>query len=690
MGLLSTIGAASGRAFGLTRVGAAIRDAYFNLVTLLLPGNGTNGAQNNTFLDSSSNNFTITRNGNTTQGTFSPFSQTGWSVNLDGTGDYLTVADNAVLDMGSSSFTMEFWTYVTGTPSTYQAFISKRASTGVYGGVELYLTSGRTLNLQATLNGSSWGVDITTSSTINLNEWAHIAVVRNGNVWTVYINGTSGATTTVSGTVPDNSSAFTIGAGAADGGHNMVAAYISNFRVVKGTALYTANFTPSTTALTTTSQGATATEVELLTCQGNRFIDISDNAFTITVNGNPSVQAFSPFAPTAAYDVATVGGSGYFDGTGDYLNSTITAFGSGNFTIECWVYFTASVASKGIFHVATSSALPSAVSGIALASGSSGGWALYYNNGSQNTTTTLTAAQNTWIHLAVVKSGTTIRVYVDGVMNQSQTDTANYTSQVAAIGGFYSTAYLLTGYISGFKVTSTADYSGTSTTTANFTLPTAPPSPTSSILCCNFTNAGITDATAKNDLETVGNAQISTTQSKWGGSSIYFDGNGDYLKTATSPIFDFGKSDFTIEFWAYPTSFASASYPIYSATNGSKTDVLAFELNTSGVLGVYVTRAGGVAWSIISNGNIGTLTLNTWNHIAFVRNGSAWRGYVNGVAGSLSTTSSDTVETFNQLSIGAIINNTGWFAGYIDDFRITRFARYTSNFTAPTSAFPLQ
>ena len=57
---------------------AAATDPYYEYTTLLLPGNGTNGAQNNTFLDGSTNNFTITRNGNTTQGTFSPFSQTGW------------------------------------------------------------------------------------------------------------------------------------------------------------------------------------------------------------------------------------------------------------------------------------------------------------------------------------------------------------------------------------------------------------------------------------------------------------------------------------------------------------------------------------------------------------------------------------------------------------------------------------
>jgi hypothetical protein len=53
---------------------APTTDPFFNQTTLLLHGDGTNGAQNNTFLDSSSNTFTITRNGNTTQGTFSPFS----------------------------------------------------------------------------------------------------------------------------------------------------------------------------------------------------------------------------------------------------------------------------------------------------------------------------------------------------------------------------------------------------------------------------------------------------------------------------------------------------------------------------------------------------------------------------------------------------------------------------------------
>ena len=82
--------------------GADAADPYFEYTTLLLPGNGTNGAQNNTFLDGSTNNFTITRNGNTTQGTFSPFSQTGWGGAFNTSTTYLTVTDTANLDRKST------------------------------------------------------------------------------------------------------------------------------------------------------------------------------------------------------------------------------------------------------------------------------------------------------------------------------------------------------------------------------------------------------------------------------------------------------------------------------------------------------------------------------------------------------------------------------------------------------------
>ena len=72
-------------------------DLNFNQTSLLLSGDGTNGGQNNTFLDGSPNAFSITRNGNTTQGTFSPFSRPDgrWSNYFGGVSDYLTVPANA-------------------------------------------------------------------------------------------------------------------------------------------------------------------------------------------------------------------------------------------------------------------------------------------------------------------------------------------------------------------------------------------------------------------------------------------------------------------------------------------------------------------------------------------------------------------------------------------------------------------
>ena len=114
---LSKIGAAALGAFGWTATAAAApqtSDPYYPYVTMLLPGNGTNGAQNNTFLDSSTNNYSLTRNGNTTQGTISPFGS-NWSNYFDGSTSYLSLGTNSAYTFSSGSWTYEGYIYLTMT-----------------------------------------------------------------------------------------------------------------------------------------------------------------------------------------------------------------------------------------------------------------------------------------------------------------------------------------------------------------------------------------------------------------------------------------------------------------------------------------------------------------------------------------------------------------------------------------------
>ena len=92
-------------------------DPYFQYVTSLLHGDGTNGGQNNTFLDSSSNAFTITRNGNTTQGSFSPYGSL-WSNSFNGTNQYCTISNSSALDQ-VGDYTQEGWFFVTASSSFY-------------------------------------------------------------------------------------------------------------------------------------------------------------------------------------------------------------------------------------------------------------------------------------------------------------------------------------------------------------------------------------------------------------------------------------------------------------------------------------------------------------------------------------------------------------------------------------------
>jgi hypothetical protein len=646
-------------------------DDKFNYVTMLLHGDGTNGAQNNTFLDSSTNNFTITRNGNTTQGSFSPYGD-NWSNFFDGTGDYLTTPDNSAWDLGSGAFTIESWVFPTASPA--QPMIIGQWTSSYSWTMQLSNDGNR--YLRALLYDGSFN-DYVSSTSLQLNAWNHCAFVRESNTVSLYLNGSRIFTTSYSGTVSTSSSVVSIGA---DGsGSQPFQGYLSNTRVVVGTALYSGTtYTVPTTPLTA------VTNTRLLTCQSNRFIDTSASPKTITVNGNTSVQRFNPFGASTAYSTSVIGGSGYFDGTGDYLqiaDSSAFTFGSGDFTVEFWIY---SSNTSLTLIIGQNNGNPSPSSFDVRYNGTT----ITGNIFSSGTTYAVaeSMSKNAWHHVALVRNGTSLRIYVDGVSTSStavSTVSVNDSSNVLRIGASSETTpdYYFNGYMTDARIVK-----GTAVYTANFTPPTAPLTAiTNTSLLTNFTNGAIFDNAMMSDLETVGNAQISTSVKKYGTGSLAFDGSGDYLTTPNSPNLNFGSGDFTIELWLYSTVGTSNESVVNKGYNnaGNLSYLLFLDSNTLG----FFASSNGTSFDIANNVSMGTATQNTWVHFAASRSGSSIRLFRNGTLINTVTSSATIYTGTTNLYIGSSDSGGLNFNGYIDDLRITKgFARYTANFTAPTSA----
>jgi hypothetical protein len=201
-----------------------------------------------------------------------------WSGYFDGTGDYASFSPTSALNAGTGDFTLEFWTFHL-TSSTYQGYYYG----GAVGSINFRRTSSNTIEL------AQDGVTsvLITSTTIPANQWVHVAVTRNSGTVRIFINGVSGGSVTYTGNFNSTGGTGTIGS-ISPASYNLNG-YISNLRLITGTALYTANFTPPTAQLTAVSG------TQLLTCQSSTFVDNSTNAFTITAAGDARPQQFSPF-----------------------------------------------------------------------------------------------------------------------------------------------------------------------------------------------------------------------------------------------------------------------------------------------------------------------------------------------------------------------------------------------------------
>ena len=176
----------------------------------------------------------------------------------------------------------------------------------------------------------------------------------------------------------------------------------------------------------------------------------------------------------------------------------------------------------------------------------------------------------------------------------------------------------------------------------------------------------------------VGNTQISTAQSKFGGSSIAFDGLGDEITIAASSGFQFGTGDFTVEGWCYLLSAPTTGYPDLFR-DGNSAGFINFRQSTTFAI---TTNS-----AVVATAPRGA-SINEWFHYAATRSGNTFRAFLNGESGTPATFTGAWGAN-GALFIGG--GNVQQLNGHLAQVRVTKgIARYQSNFIPPTAPFPVK
>jgi len=428
-------------------------------------------------------------------------------------------------------------------------------------------------------------------------------------------------------------------------------------------------FTATTLSISSAGPGPTA------------LTDLSGTTSTIQVVGSPNVRSLIPFTTPG------VSSSMYFNGNLDQViipANTNNAFGAGDFTIEFWMYtvaFTspsARVLSQGT-HAAGEHLL------------------LIYPNGSfdwcgqvtpilAGSTLTGTFVQNTWQHVAITRSGTSMAFYVNGVSKTTATSSYNFSGVTQiCVGGNTTTAnQYLNGYISNLRITK-----GLAVYTGAFTTPTSPLQTTQS---AGTNIAAITTQTVllllqsppppnNNSFSYSANTSTQTgfrgtptsgTFSPYSLYANYFNG-AVYQTIQASSATALGTGDFTIEFWAYPTVNQRQDW--FDINNGTGPRLLVY-YDISGSIIYYGNGATRITGS--------AMVLNTWQHIAVVRISGVTKLYINGTQSGSNYT--DTINYPSQpLTVGKDSAGSTYVTGYIRNLRLIKGQGiYTAAFTPPT------
>ena len=625
----------------------------------------TFNATNQAFFNAANSNYPIAVTGDAHAGTFSPYRSGGYSMffNNDGTTSQIKYSENTNFNMGTNAFTIEGWIRPNETGSGSRRFYQNRYSSTGNGRGSIFQNGSNLYMSYRGDNGTDY--ELGPYSVLSVNTWTHFCLLRNtsDNTLKLYADGILLGSIAVPSNVGIYTSSSNTYIGVGFRGD------MANIRVVNGTAI-----TPSSSSIAQALENVTNTVLLLNEGSVTNYSSVSMPYEAVNL---PTIKPYGPL-DYVEYSATDHGGSVYFDGTGDYLtlgSSDPMDFGSGDWTISMWLYPTELTNNNNILDWRNSSGAGN--TNFHMFGNLDGSITLYISDGASyilNGVNLGTTPLKEWTYFVVSRSGSTVTGYINGnagtahSISGSMANTAHslYISRDPAGSGRH-----WHGYISDLRIDK-------GTATSSVSVPTSPESSTGIDFHLKGTDASIIDKAQGANLKLIGNTTGSTTQVKFAGSkSMYFDGTGDYITTDPSAFY-FGTGDYSIEFWYYANNLNSQHTMVdlrSSGTNGF------YPLITqqSSVMKYYVNTAFQITGTT-------TLSATTWYHVALVRNSGTTTLYLNGSSEGNTWTDSTNFPLSATAIIGSNYSNNTGVNGYLQDFRVSNYARYTANFTPPTAS----
>ena len=464
------------------------------------------------------------------------FETTG-SVQFDGTGDYLSLASSGDFNFGTGDFTLECWIYALNLSGVDKCIVEFRGSSVSTDGWVWFINSN---NVMQIYDNSPYSAS---SGIISISQWNHLSICRKNGVLTYYLNGISSGSVNYSSST--NASSTGIRIATRQDTTNSFNGHISNLRVLKGTALYTKNFTPPSRELTVIPNTV------LLACTSTTNTAQEATGKTITVNGNAVANELTPGLLTDVVKsggTSAITGSVEFDGTGDYLtlaSSGDFAFGIGDFTVEMWVYHTDLTGQQTYFGDTWGS-----TAGIYTYKTSNNEISLY-DTAQRSLSAFNVISANTWYHIAWTRQSGILRAFLNGSLVDSDTYTGNFTTTQYYVGDTAGTSSGgMIGFISNLRV-----LKGQALYTGSF----IPPSrelkkiPNTVLLCCKNSSDPTAEETGKTITANGDPAASNFTPQIGSDGSVTFDGvtkintpNYFYLPTGNTENRGRGRGVFTI------------------------------------------------------------------------------------------------------------------------------------------------